>query len=483
LLQSILLLKIMCGQYWKKLPAVLFLVLIFVFSSCQDKDDNNPNRILDPNEKVNTWVKDVMDDVYLWLEQMRPGIAKTSDPEDFFESLLNRPTDRFSVIYPDYQELMNQLQGVNLEAGYEILLARESETNNNIIAFVTYVKKGSPAELAGVKRGDRIERINGERLTFDSYIRLLGKMSENHSITFFRYNDEAGAFQAVPAVSLSVTEISEDPNFLDTVYHINNEKIGYVVYHFFAPGTNNRYDNRMDQIFAGFQAEGIDHLILDFRYNGGGFVSSAINLASLIAPNVTGNDVFSKRLFNSFLMQFDDFQNVETNFRSKSENIGSLLKGNRVYIITSRRTASASELIINGLKPYMDVVVVGDITTGKNVGSIPLEDEEDPDNTYGLLPIIFKDANKNGESEFSNGFIPNIQGIELRHQNRLLPFGDTNELLLKLALDRIQGTQQAGARLETFEIDVLGSSIESKLNYGKMVDDNPSIKAKLRQHK
>lgn len=470
------------SKFFKKLKLLLLIVgTSIILGACEDKNENNPRRTLDPNEKVNTWIKDVMDEVYLWLESMRQPVALTSEPELYFESLLNRPTDRFSVIYPDYQELINQLQGVSLEAGYEILLARESETNNNIVAFVTYVKKGSPAEQAGVKRGDRIERINGERLTFDSYIRLLGNRSENHSITFFRYNNEAAAFQAQPAVSLTVTEIAEDPNFLDTIYQVNNEKIGYVVYHFFAPGTDNRYDNRMDQIFAEFQTEGIDHLILDFRYNGGGFVSSAINLASLIAPNVTSNDVFSKRLFNSFLMQFENFQNVETKFRSKSENLGSQLKGNRIYILTSRRTASASELIINGLKPYMDVVIIGDITTGKNVGSVPIEDEDDPDNKYGLLPIIFKDANKNGQSEFSEGFLPNIQGVELRNQNRLLPFGDTDELLLKLALDRIKGVQQAGARLKTFDIEIIGSSFENKAHYGKMVDMDPSIKTILKQ--
>lgn len=471
---------------WQKTNLLIFLVLLIGWSACQDKEDINPNRSLDPNEKINTWIKDVMDEVYFWLEQMRPAIAKTAAPEDYFKSLLNIPTDRFSVIYPDYQELMNQLQGVNLEAGYEILLARESATNNNVIAFVTYVKKGSPAELAGIKRGDRIERINSERLTLESFQRLLRERSSNHSISLFRYNEEVGTFQALPSVSLTVTEIAEDPNFLDTIYTVNNEKVGYVVYHFFAPGTSSnptQYDDRMDQIFANFKAESIDHLILDFRYNGGGFVSSAINLASLIAPNVTQNDVFSKRLFNSFLMRFENFQNVETKFRSKSENLGNQLKSNKVYILTSSRTASASELIINGLKPYMDVVIVGDITTGKNVGSVPLEDENNPDNKYGLLPIIFKDANKNGESEFSNGFLPNIQGVELKNQNRLLPFGDTNELLLKLALDRIQGNQQAGSRLSTFDIETIGSTFEQKRNFGTIIEIDPKLKLSLKNLK
>ncbi|MFD2202990.1 S41 family peptidase [Shivajiella indica] len=465
---------------------LLFLLGTFLALNACQEEKVEPQ--LSPNAAINTWIQEVMDQVYFWLDDMRRPISKDSDPENYFESLLFRPTDRFSAIYPDYQELMNSLQGVSLEAGYEILLARESQTNNNVIAFITYIKKGSPAESVGLKRGDRIERINGERMTLDNYQTLLRKRSENHSVTAFRFNPETNSFGPLPAFDLSVMEIAEDPNFLDTIYTVNSEKVGYVIYHFFAPGTTQNpsaYNDKMDQIFARFKAEGINHLILDFRYNGGGFVSSAINLGSLIAPNVTNQDVFSKRIFNSFLSGFEDFQNVETKFVTKSENLGPILNGNRVYVITSGRTASASELIINGLKPYMDVFLVGDITVGKNVGSIPLEDEDNPNNKYGILPIVFKDSNKNGESEFSNGFIPNIQGRELINQSRLLPLGDTEELLLKLTLDHIQGISTAGARLETWDREIIGSSLDNKTRFGQLIETESILKNQimnLRKH-
>jgi C-terminal processing protease CtpA/Prc len=224
----------------------------------------------------------------------------------------------------------------------------------------------------------------------------------------------------------------------------------------------------MDAIFAKFKAESINHLIVDFRYNGGGFVSSAVNLASLIAPGVTQNDIFSKTKYNSFLSGFDDFQNVQTPFRTKAQNLGNILSGNRVYILTSSRTASASELIINGLRPYMDVFLIGDVTTGKNVGSIPFEDEENPQNTYGILPIVTQSANSQDESDYTNGFTPNISAREV--EERLRPFGDINEQLLRTAISEITGQSPSG-RIQKLSRSDMGSTLDHKVRTGRMIEN------------
>lgn len=464
--------------FYKKTGLTLLSGFLISLNGCKDKSED-PVPELSANAKVNTWIQDVMDEVYFWLDDMKNPVALDSDPEDYFESLLFRPTDRFSVIYPDYQELINSLSGVTKEAGYEITLARESSTNNNVIAFITYTKKGSPAESKGLKRGDLITHINGVRMTLDNYRELLGQRSEAHSISYLRYNAVTSSYVAHTPVDLTTTVLSENPNFLDSTYTFGNQKIGYVVYHFFAPGIegqSTRYDDEMDAIFAKFKAEGINHLILDFRYNGGGYRSSAVNLASLIAPGVTSNDVFAKIKYNRFLMGFDELKNVQVKFESKPENIGQILTGNRVYIITSSRTASASELIINGLKPYMDVFLVGGLTFGKNVGSIAIEDEENTANRYGLLPIVSKSFNKNDQSDYATGFQPNIQGNELS-QLTLLPFGDTNEFLLKLTLGQITGTPSPD-RLHLIERIDLGSSIENQTRFGKLIDDQTKFKLK-----
>lgn len=453
----------------------LFLItlLVGVLISCKDKEEIEPPKKEEPNPNVaiNTWINGVMKEVYLWLAEMKTPVANTSTPEQYFESLLNRPTDRFSVIYPDYQQLISSLNGVNLEAGYEFILYRESSSNNNVIAEITYVKKNSPASTAGMKRGDYITRINGTQMTLDNYRVVLGLIDKPHTLNTLRFNETSGSLVAQPEISLTPVELAENPNFLDSVYTINGEKIGYVVYHFFAPGPGNNstaYDQEMDGIFADFKNSAIQHLIVDFRYNGGGFVSSAVNLASLIAPGVKATDIFSKTKYNSFLMQFDNLKNVQTPFKEKPENLGKTLKRNRVYILTSTRTASASELIINGLKPYMDVFIIGDKTTGKNVGSVPFEDDKNKENKYGLLPIVSRSFNSLDQSEYTNGFLPNLEVKE--SQERLKPLGDTNELLLRKAIEQITGVPSGARFLQLDRVDV-GSTLDSKIRAGVMVED------------
>ena len=453
---------------------LLFLGMIaFGVVSCKD-DETDPviEEPENPNIAVNDWIQAVMDEVYLWLEEMKTPIADTSDPEDYFESLLNRPTDRFSVIYPDYQELINSLNGISLEAGYEFTLYRESSSNSNVIAEVTYIKKGSPAAAAGMLRGDIISKINSTQMTLENYQDVLGTIDQPHSLDFIRYVESSGGFVTQPTVNLIPVELSENPTYLDSIYTINGEKVGYLVYNFFSPGPGSNstaYDDQVDAVFAEFKGQGIKHLIIDFRYNGGGYVSSAVNLASLIAPGVGTTSVFSKTKYNSYLMQFDELKNIQTTFRAKTQNLGNTLTKNRVYILTSTRTASASELIINGLRPYMEVFLIGDKTTGKNVGSIPFEDEENEDNKYGILPIVSRSFNSLDQSDYTTGFGPNVEAKE--SSERLRPLGDVNELLLRTAIEQITGVP-SGGRIQKLEREDVGSTLEQKIRFGNLIESN-----------
>lgn len=461
------------------------IVLISVFSSCKDEGDMAPESVVEEpsaeeksNISINTWIKNVMEEVYYWLDDMRTPIANTSSPENYFESFLFTPTDRFSVIYPNYQELISGLSGVSTESGYEISLLRESETNNNVLALINYVKVGSPAFQEDLRRGDLITQINGTTMTLSNYQSLLRERSNQHSVTFRRANDE-GQFGNPQTATLSAVQIEENPNFLDTVYTVGNQKIGYVVYHFFAPGVinpatnqiDNRYDAQMDEIFAKFKSENINQLIIDFRYNSGGYVSSSVNLASLIVPNYTPEKVFSKTRYNSYLSRFAQFQNIQTRFKEKSENIGNQLGDGKIYVLTSSRTASASELVINGLKPFIDVIVIGAKTSGKNVSSVALQDTNNPSNNYGLLPIVAKSFNSLDQSDYGNGFIPNEEIIEFE----FFPwraFGDTRDPLLSSAIQKITGTTTPGARLKREPRIIVGSSLDSKVRNGIMLEDN-----------
>ncbi len=451
-----------------QIKTILFLALLVFSWSCRDKEDTLP--AVDPgsNSAVNRWIYSIMEEAYLWLDNLGTPISENSTPEDYFEALLYRPTDRFSVIYPDYAELLNSLSGINLESGYEFILYKEGD--NNVIAEISYVKKNSPASDAGLKRGDIIYKINSTQMTVDNYKEVLGDISSTHSIEYLRFNETSSAYEDQGSLTLTPIQLAEDPNFLDSIYTIDNQKIGYVIYHFFAPGPGDNssvYDDEMDAVFANFKAQNIDHLIIDFRYNGGGYVSSAVNLASLIAPGVSSTSVFSKTKFNSFLMSYDELKNVQTTFKQKAENLGNTLSGNRVYILTSHRTASASELIINGLKPYMDVFLIGDVTVGKNVGSIPFQDEDNDQNNYGILPIVTQSFNSLDQSDYSNGFNPNIITKEV--SERMRPLGDINELLLRTAIGEITGVVPSG-RFQQLNRKDLESTLDHKARSGRMIE-------------
>ncbi|MFD2034543.1 S41 family peptidase [Belliella marina] len=465
----------------------LFTLLAITIFSCKDDEEVNPDEeeeevIVSPNVAINNWILDVMKEVYYWLDDMKTPIANNSEPADYFESLLFKPTDRFSAIYPNYQELINNLSGVSTEAGYEFSLLRESLDNQNVLAAVTYIKKGSPADSGGLLRGDLLTQINGTTMTLSNYQSLLRSISSNHTVTYRRFIEGSNTLGPGQTMNLSTISIQENPNFLDTVYTFENQKIGYFIYNFFSPGVENsqgqmdtRYDQEMDEVFAKFKAEGVNHLVVDFRYNGGGYVTSSVNLASMIAPDITSSSIFSKTKFNSFLSQFSQFQNVQTNFKTKSQNIGNNLTEKTVYVITSRGTASASELVINSLKPYMEVVIIGDVTYGKNVGSVAFEDEDNPDNNYGLLPIITKSFNSLDQSDYGNGFIPDIEMNELD----FLPFrnlGDINEPLLNSAIEKILNRPPSG-RKSGIKRQFVGSSLDRKIRQGLLLEDPKSFRS------
>ncbi len=429
----------------KKILVVL-LVSFLGFTSCQD-DDTKPVFVDPLTDSINEWILENMESLYLWNNWIPTNPDKVQQPEEFFESLLYHG-DRFSVIYPDYQELISLLSGVTKEAGYEIGLFQVQGTQD-IYGAILYVKPGSPASNAGLKRGDIITKINNTSMNLENYRTVFSGINENHSITYDRFNPDLGENEEFTS-SLNVLVFSENPNFLDTIYISDTgKKVGYYVYHQFTAGNGPvNFDQEMENIFADFKSEQIEELILDFRYNSGGSVNSANNLASHIAPGVTTTNIFAQYQWNPELQDY--IENMDDNeglltipFRSKANNIGQQLSTGRVYVLVGRRSASASEMVINSLLPFMEVVIIGETTVGKNVGSIPIEDEDNSDNNYGILPIVFRFANANGDSDFENGFIPDPPYIVEDFTFPMRAFGDVEEPLLMAALNDIDGLDPA----------------------------------------
>jgi carboxyl-terminal processing protease len=447
----------------------LILLAIVIPLGC-DKTDPEP---VSENDHVNSWIYDGMSFWYYWEADMPADPDKSLEPEEFFEALLSTE-DKYSWIQKDYTELLNSLRGVTKEAGFEFALYRESQDNNNVIMQVLYIKPASPAATGGLKRGDIINQINATQITIDNYRDLIAKLSENHSLTFKPVDYEAKTLGAPQTINLVPIEYAENPNHLSKVLTYGDRKIGYYVYNLFSEGPDENsktYTNGMDNIIGSFKSQSVTDIVVDLRFNSGGAETAAQNLASLLVKGASTSTVFVRHEYNEKVTaEIKSNPNLGEGFLSvpfldKGNNIGNMLRDSRVYILTGSRTASASELIINGLRPFMDVYLVGNTTVGKNVGSISLYDEEDPENTYGIQPIVTKLFNSQGQSDYGNGFTPQV--VDADNSLILYPLGDPRETLLNKALQQITGSSSVSRTVETQRVgDIIYHSLDLKKRSG-----------------
>lgn len=489
----------------KKSLLILFLLgLSFTACSEQDIDDNQINVVAEPtpsddsgttssttdtgnsgnsdttsvNTEVNDYIWKGLNLWYYWQEEV-DNLADTfddnqsqytsflqsyADPEDFFNNL-NHPDDRFSWIDPDYNNLENQLSGISASNGMKFILYRRCSGCETLIGAVTYVLPDSDAETKGVIRGDLFNSVNGQELTLSNYSSLLYGQSLNYSIDLVNY--DAATDVVVPrdiTIDLVKEEnFQEKPIHKNVVVDHNGTRVGYLMYNKFVGEVDNNDDgtNEFDfnqeliDAFATFGAENISELVLDLRYNGGGSVQTCTYLASLITGQFTGT-IFAQQQWNSKLMAY--FNDLNTNSNPNDDfdlndyfvdttHRGVGIQGlnlNRVYILTSGRSASASELLINGLSPHINVVQIGTSTYGKNVGSITIYDyvdntgnERNPNHTYAMQPIVLRIANSENYADYTNGLEPDVELRESASTYGVL--GDVNEPLLAAALNHISG--------------------------------------------
>lgn len=415
---------------------------------------------LEMNKYVNEWLHDNMSAVYYWNTNLPAFKTSTDNPADYFESLIYKD-DRFSAIFESYQDILNELNGISAsEVGFEFQLHYESNSNENVIAFVLYTKPGTPSATKGIKRGDIIRKINGQQMTITNYRTLINYLydsSTSVSLTFSEYINDVLTDKS-PVTVNKISAYKENPVFLDTVYTIQSKKIGYLVYNFFTndAGDNSmQYDLELNNVFGKFKQANITELVIDLRYNHGGMMTSAVNLASMLVPNLTTGKVFSYTNYNknytdyfnssSFKSQYPNENPFSDNFATTIDlpspktdkfpiqNVGNSIQ--TIYFLTGKGTASASEMVINGLKPFLPCVLIGDTTVGKNVGSTLINDEDNSKNQWAFMPIILRYFNKDHQSDFTLGFAPNyVVEDDYRHL-----LGDTKEALLAKAISTITG--------------------------------------------
>ncbi len=464
----------------KKTYFILFLALAASLVSCRDKFEvvraGNP-----ADAEVNKWVHDNMKQWYFWNDKLPESPDFKPEPQTFFQSLLYKfdPTlrpdgDRFSWLQESADELKASLSGESTSTGLEYRMIRYVSGSDDLFGVVTYTDKGSSADKAGFKRGDFFTHVNGQKLTVSNYRALLTTGNEAKMITMGALDADKKVVATTTTRSVTPGVIQSNPVYFDTTFVKGNKRVGYVVYHQFIPGPNGStaktYDQELEKIFADFKAGGVNELVMDLRYNRGGYVSSATEIASLIGKGISVKDVFYykeyKKTVTPDLEKQYGKEFFHDNFLSKSQNLGGSL--NRVFFLTSTSSASASELLINGLKPFMDVFLVGGKTVGKNVGSITISDKSKRIK-WGIQPIVSRSANSLRSSDYTAGFEPNAAKTE---GTVLYPYGDPRDPLLGEALFQIFGTRIAWRGVDEAEQPKTGpdvySSIDQKAAGGNM---------------
>lgn len=447
----------------------LVLILAVVLSACKDK-------VAEPivsatDTATNQWILEQMKYWYYWNDKLPAKPDISLDPAAFFESLLykydattNPQGDRFSWIQESADELKAGLSGESKSTGMDYKLYYYPKGTTNVIGVVLFTLPDSPAEKAGIKRGDIFTGVNSQALTGANYSQLL---NAEGTLTFSlgSITDEGVISESTVKKEITPIVLQEDPVYFDTLFQYGSNKIGYLVYHQFFPSPNGsdskQYDLELEQAFANFKANHVNSLILDLRYNGGGYVSSSTLLASLIGK-VTSNDIFFYKAYNTTVTPVLEKKYGASyfydKFQAKTQNIGSSL--NHLIILTSGNTASASELLINGLKPFMNVTLVGAKTYGKNVGSITISDDTKKIK-WGLQPIVTKSFNSLHQSDYYVGFTPDFPVTE---SLKLYPYGNPRDPLLGEALYQIIGTRVVRKpSLETAGITENALEIESSI--------------------
>ena len=474
---------------------IVFLLAVFTFQSCQDQDDI----AVPSNLAINDFIWKGMNLYYLWqadvpnlsdgkfanqaaLNTFLNGYPK---PETLFQNLLYKPVslypkpgeavDRFSWIVSDYLELEGQLQGTTNNNGVEFGLSRKTPTSSELIGWVRYIIPNSDASAKNIKRGDVFYGVNGTQLTISNYQALLFGSNNDYTLNLADIN--GGAFTPNgKSVALTKTVLDENPILINKLIVSGSHKIGYLMYN----GFYSNYDNQLNDAFGTLKTQGITDFILDLRYNGGGSIQTAARLASMITGQFTGQ-VFAKQQWNDKIESYFNANNPESLKNLFTNKIGTIainsLNMTKVYILTSRGTASASELVINGLKPYINVVQIGDITVGKNVGSVTLYDSPDfgasnrnPSHRYAMQPLVLKIVNGAGFGDYQSGLNPTFQLAETL--STLDALGSTTEPLLSLSIGKITGTakmkqQSSGIQFEYFKDSKSVNGIQNQMYLDK----------------
>jgi carboxyl-terminal processing protease len=392
---------------------IIFLFSSIAITSCKKNKGSDVSAL----QAINDSSLHIAREVYLWYNQIPSNFnsAGFDDPNQVMQGIrpysretgFDKPVDKwsFGVTRQDWENISSGISG---DLGMGIFFNDETDLR------VSFVEPLSTAGQNGVERSWQITAINGNQdiNTSEASINMIIDAIYGTSPATIRFKKPDGSSTDI---KLTPGTYTEKPILLDTVYSIGGKNIGYFVLNSFL-GDILSIESSFAQIFARYQNLQVKEAVVDLRYNGGGYVDLEKELVNYMVPSASDGQVMSQMIYNDKYTS----KNSSTKFSKKGPDL------TKIVFIISKNTASASEAVINILKPHIEVKLVGPgNSAGKAVGFSGYNVGD-----WVLFPVSFRQVNSNNEGNYFNGMTPDKQVRDGLDKS----WGDTNEDCLASAL-------------------------------------------------
>jgi len=423
-------------------------------------------------------------------------IDPADDPYDAKYSYLERTSDLVNggSEYVKYNTPVSKAELMTLDGknndlgfipGFITYGYQDNSKPDTTVAYVRYVTTNSPAYNAGLRRGMTIHKYNGDTLSYENDLDEILNLIEGNNITLSIYDS---TLKKDVNYSFSKKLYDYNPIFKDTVLNIGTEKIGYIAYQTFSELENS--EAPLDSAFKYFSNQSVKDIIVDLRYNGGGAVETAEHLVDLIAPVSAQNKKMYTAYYNSMMVNkqatilkyqpipgepghtYFDYDYTPDGNSPDIQQVSGVpnLNLSHIYFIVSSRTASASELTINSLKPYFSDSVHligtnfsddGKKTYGKPVGFFPIVI-----GNYTMYMPNFETKNAKDEGGYYQGMSTDIQPFdEIRRD-----FGDVREDALLATLQLINPQYKGLSDRQLNSANIISRTRIKALSVGKVTN-------------
>lgn len=408
-----------------------------------------------------TWMYETMQQEYLYYQDIpdKNSLNFFKKPSEFLSSMVSSKDKKSGATFSHIDSVFVTTRSTSTTPtfGFEGTMVRAENGSYGI--RVLYTQENSPAEEAGLKRGDLIIAANNKKIN-SSDLFYITSPQEAYLFTMGKLNERG--FDTLQTVQMPSPRIVECNNlYKSDIIEIAGKRVAYIMYNEFG---NNDAEN-LKQLFKDIAGQSVDDIILDLRYNPGGYVNIAQLVSTNLAPQNAIGNVFLKMTHNDKINRTDIL-----NFEQSLLANGAPVNYKNLYVITSSNTASASEIVINCLRPYMAgrLIQVGTATFGKNVAQQLYTDEaKAPMLEFWMTNSLLSNA-EDFSDYYTNGLNPDYEIAE-NFKGELGELGTAQDSLMIPIIKHIE----TGSFPTTETPDAASRSIDEKLRFNNSIDLKP----------